>query len=95
MKHNALEHRGYVSRSKRNAIRQVKYGETLGRFTSSVDENKLALDIAMLQSKIHTLFPFDSKVEFTMTYVDKDGLTDDDDVECRHLLWRLRSILRR
>ncbi|GJR09663.1 E3 ubiquitin protein ligase HEL2 [Tanacetum coccineum] len=98
-KHNALEHRGYVSRSKRNAIRQVKYGETLRRFTSSVDENKLALDIAMLRSKIHTLFPFDSKVEFTMTYVDKDGdsvtLTDDDDVECRHLLWRLRSILRR
>ncbi|GJU60713.1 zinc finger protein 598 [Tanacetum coccineum] len=89
-KHNALEHRGYVSRSKRNAIRQVKYGETLRRFTSSVDENKLALDIAMLRSKIHTLFPFDSKVEFTMTYVDKDGdsvtLTDDDDVECRHLL---------
>ncbi|GKC24915.1 protein NBR1 [Tanacetum coccineum] len=78
---------------------KVKYGETLRRFTSSVDENKLALDIAMLRSKIHTLFPFDSKVEFTMTYVDKDGdsvtLTDDDDVECRHLLWRLRSILRR
>ncbi|GJW07356.1 hypothetical protein Tco_1569779 [Tanacetum coccineum] len=70
-KHNALEHRGYVSRSKRNAIR--RYGETLRRFTSSVDENKLALDIAMLRSKIHTLFPFDSKVEFTMTYVDKDG----------------------
>ncbi|GKE74166.1 protein NBR1 [Tanacetum coccineum] len=80
-------------------VLQVKYGETLRRFTSSVDENKLALDIAMLRSKIHTLFPFDSKVEFTMTYVDKDGdsitLTDDDDVKCRHLLWRLRSILRR
>ncbi|PWA82069.1 PB1 domain, Zinc finger, ZZ-type, UBA-like, Next to BRCA1, central domain protein [Artemisia annua] len=63
---------------------KVKYGETLRRFTSSVNENKLALDIAMLRAKIRTLFAFDSNVEFTMTYVDEDGdsvtLADDDDV---------------
>ncbi|GJW35018.1 protein NBR1 [Tanacetum coccineum] len=67
-----------------SAEEEVKYGETLRRFTSSVDENKLALDIAMLRSKIRTLFAFDSNVEFTMTYVDEDGdsvtLADDDDV---------------
>jgi len=63
---------------------KVKYGETLRRFTSSVNENKLALDIAMLRAKIRTLFAFDSNVEFTMAYVDEDGdsvtLADDDDV---------------
>lgn len=63
---------------------KVKYGETLRRFTSSVNENKLALDVAMLREKIRALFAFESNAEFTMTYVDEDGdsvtLADDDDV---------------
>ncbi|PWA42103.1 Phox/Bem1p [Artemisia annua] len=52
---------------------KVKHGETLRRFNASIDDNKLSLDIVMLQNKIHRLFFFESNVRFTMTYVDEDG----------------------
>ncbi|PWA82065.1 PB1 domain, Zinc finger, ZZ-type, UBA-like, Next to BRCA1, central domain protein [Artemisia annua] len=50
----------------------VKHGETLRRFNASIDDNKLSLEIVMLQNKIRRLF-FESNVRFTMTYVDEDG----------------------
>ncbi|GJR19470.1 protein NBR1 [Tanacetum coccineum] len=62
----------------------VKYGETLRRFNAAVVDNKLSLDLVMLQNKIRSLFTFDSYVKFTMTYVDEDGdavtLATDDDI---------------
>ncbi|PWA87017.1 Phox/Bem1p [Artemisia annua] len=51
----------------------VKHGETLRRFNASIDDNKLSLDIVMLQNKIRRLFFFESNVRFTLTYVDEDG----------------------
>ncbi|XP_071710067.1 protein JOKA2-like [Rutidosis leptorrhynchoides] len=70
--------------SSSSIVIKVKYGETLRRFNVSVDDKKLALDIAMLRDKIRSLFTFGSDVIFTLTYVDEDGdvvtLADDDDL---------------
>lgn len=64
---------------------QVKYGDTLRRFTARVDENnQLDLDMARLRSKILSLFNIPSDANFMLRYVDEDGdlvtLVDDDDL---------------
>lgn len=63
---------------------KVKFGETLRRFSASINDKKLALDIVMLRDKIRSLFGFGSDVEFSLTYVDEDSdvvtLADDDDL---------------
>ncbi|XP_071733930.1 protein JOKA2-like isoform X2 [Rutidosis leptorrhynchoides] len=70
--------------SSSSIVIKVKYGETLRRFAASVDDKKLALDIAMLREKIRSFFSFGPDVAFTLTYVDEDGdavtLADDDDL---------------
>ena len=52
---------------------QVKYESILKRFSISVVDKKLDLDLAMLKDKICKLFSFVSHADFTMTYVDEDG----------------------
>lgn len=64
---------------------QVKYGDTLRRFSANVKEND-ALDLNMegLRAKIISLFNFPPGTDFTMTYIDEDGdrvtLVDDGDL---------------
>ncbi|PWA61879.1 Phox/Bem1p [Artemisia annua] len=62
-----------VTNAEMKSNMQVKHGETLRRFNASIDDNKLSLDIVMLQNKIRRLFFFESNVRFTLTYVDEDG----------------------
>lgn len=63
---------------------KVKFGETLRRFSASINDKKLVLDIVALRAKIRSLFSFNPDVDFTLTYVDEDGdavtLADDDDL---------------
>ncbi|KAL4584885.1 hypothetical protein LXL04_009495 [Taraxacum kok-saghyz] len=63
---------------------QVKFGETLRRFTASINDKKLDLDVVALRAKIRSFFNFNPDVAFTLTYVDEDGdavtLADDDDL---------------
>lgn len=63
---------------------KVKFGETLRRFTASIDDEKLPLDHVTLRTKIRSLFNFNPEADFTLTYVDEDGdvvtLADDDDL---------------
>lgn len=64
---------------------QVKYGDSLRRFTAPVNENdQLDLDMDGLRAKILSLFSFSPDAELTLTYIDEDGdvvsLVDDDDL---------------
>lgn len=63
---------------------KVKFGETLRRFSASISDKKLVLDIDALKTKIRSLFNFNPEADFTLTYVDEDGdqvtLADNDDL---------------
>ncbi|WVZ13012.1 hypothetical protein V8G54_017542 [Vigna mungo] len=64
---------------------KVKYGDTLRRFSASVDEiNRLDLDIVGLRQKICSIFGFSADTNLVLRYVDEDGdlvtLVDDDDL---------------
>ncbi|XP_014490605.1 protein NBR1 homolog isoform X2 [Vigna radiata var. radiata] len=64
---------------------KVKYGDTLRRFTASVDEiNRLDLDMVGLRQKICSIFGFSADANLVLRYVDEDGdlvtLVDDDDL---------------
>jgi len=63
---------------------QVKFGDTLRRFSAPLDplNGGLDLDMAGLRAKILGLFNFPPDTDFTLTYVDEDGdvvtLVDDE-----------------
>ncbi|BAT76031.1 Protein NBR1-like protein [Vigna angularis] len=64
---------------------KVKYGDTLRRFTASVDEiNRLDLDMVGLRQKICSIFGFSADANLVLRYVDEDGdlvtLVEDDDL---------------
>ncbi|KAF8399781.1 hypothetical protein HHK36_015651 [Tetracentron sinense] len=64
---------------------KVKYGDTLRRFTASVNENGLLdLDMTGLKVKILSLFKFAPDADLTLTYIDEDDdvitLVNDDDL---------------
>ena len=65
---------------------QVKFEDTLRRFTAPLDplNGGLDLDMAGLRSKILGLFNFPADADFTLTYLDEDGdvvtLVDDEDM---------------
>lgn len=65
---------------------QVKFGDTLRRFSVPLDplNGGLDLDMAGLRAKVLSLFNFPADADLTLTYVDEDGdvvtLVDDEDM---------------
>ena len=62
---------------------QVKFGNTLRRFTAYTDETGLLdLDMCLLKQKIHSFFNFASDANLALIYIDEDGdmvtLVDDE-----------------
>lgn len=66
------------------AIIQVKYAETVRRFSTRVVDGKFDLNMDRLREKIVGLFKFSPRTELTITYIDVDGdvvtLADDEDL---------------
>ncbi|KAF8408307.1 hypothetical protein HHK36_007455 [Tetracentron sinense] len=67
------------------ALLQIKYGDTLRRFSAYVNENGLLdLDMIELRVKILGLFKFAPDADLTLTYIDEDDdvvtLVDDNDL---------------
>lgn len=68
----------------RDLVIKVKYGDSLKRFTASVNGNNLDLDIAKLTEKIILAFNLSPSADIILTYADVDGdtvmLDDDEDL---------------